>query len=242
MELFNFEYNSNPNILHRAGCDHPMVCTCCSNCKGWKNISLNFFKKKHFYKYVKDISLITWNNKENKQILEKCFDHLNLKYFCLGKNIENWNNTHKIKTLFDFHKKIETDYVLCLDSFDVLFLGNLEKTIEEFEIFKCDMVISAAPKKTPPESNAEIENLLAPKNAPFIYLNAGCWIAKRNFLNEIIVELNEDVNKNKSIKFEQFFIRKIFNKKYKEIKIDYFMKIFQSGFFHKLLLNKKKFI
>lgn len=246
MKVFNKKYKTNPTILHRPGClinrkntVHPIGCECSLNCRSWKNINTYFFKNLYNYKQLENITFVTWNNRKQKQLLENCLDHLNIKYICLGKNISSWNNTFKIKTLFEFKNQFKTDYVLGLDSFDVLFLGNIEKTLEEFEKFKSYMVFNACLKKGPEFQDAPIEEKIAPKDAIFKYINAGCWIAKNNFLQDFISELNDCVNQNKFVKSEQYFVREIFNKRYQEIKIDYYMKIFQAGIFEKVLFDIK---
>lgn len=240
MKIINSIYKTMPVIIHRPGKNwHEDNCECSINCKFWKKINKIFFKKKFYYSFRDDVTFITWNNKKDKQILEKCLDHLNFNYICLGKNIVNWNNTLKILTLCDYIKNIKTKYVFGLDSFDVFFLGDLESCLENFNNLKCEMIFNSTPKKFPEYSNGLVEEKLAPKDSSSIYLNAGCWVAKSEFLLNIIYNLKKYVLENPHEKSEQYFMRKIFIENHNYIKIDYHMNIFQSGFFDKILFNIK---
>lgn len=242
MKIYNKIYNTNPIILHRPGKNwHDESCDCSYNCRFWKNINYIFFNKKYNYEN-KHATFITWNNTNEKKILEKCFKHLKIDYVCLGREISIWDNTLKMLTLYEHINNIKTKYIFGLDCFDVLFLGNVEYAIEVFEKLNCEMLFNSSPKKFPQYSDATIEEKIAPKNAKLIYLNAGCWIAKTDFLKKIIVDIKNLIIKNPKEKSEQYFMRKIFNKNSNYIKIDYYMKIFQSGIFNQIKYSEKKFL
>jgi hypothetical protein len=237
MKIFNNKFKTNPVILHRPGPNwHDVDCDCCLNCKIWKNINSNFFSKKYAYDKPGDVTILTWSNKKEKQILEKCLDHLGFEYICLGKDIKNWKNTDKILTLYEYAKYIKTEYVFGLDCFDVLVLGNLQHAINEFKSLECEMLFNSSPQIYPENSNASIEMKIAPPESNFIYLNAGCWMAKTCFILKIINKLRFYVLTAQNKNSEQYFMRKIFNKNYKEIKIDYCMNVFQAGLWNNINL------
>jgi hypothetical protein len=163
-------------------------------------------------------------------------EHLNFEYLCLGKDITNWKNTQKFLSLHSYIKNIKTDIVFGLDSFDVLFLGDINYAIEKFVNLNCEMLVNSSPKKYPDHSNSFIEDAIAPLDSKFIYINAGCWVAKKVFLLQLLDELNSLILKNSKEKSEQYFLRYLFNKNdnHKKIKIDYYMEIFQSGLWEEI--------
>jgi len=171
MKIFNTVYKTSPVAIHRPGRNwHNESCECSSNCKFWKKINRIFFKKKFIYKKT-DVTFVTWNNTGKKQLLEKCFEQLDINYVCLGKNIKKWENVNKITTLYNYIKKIKSKYIFGLDSFDVMFLGNTEEAINKFENLRCEMIFNSTVKNFPEYSDESIEKKIAPKNTKFIYLN-----------------------------------------------------------------------
>ena len=241
MKLYNRKYNSNPIILHRPGRNwHNESCFCSNNCKFWHQLNKSFFSKKYkFNNEYKNVTLVTWSNREEKQILEKCCDHLKINYVVLGKDIKVWVNTFKILTLENYISEIKTKYTFGLDSFDVFFLGNVEMALSKFDRLNCEMLFNSSPKKFPEDSDGSIEEMVAPKDTSFIYLNAGCWLAKTSFLKEILPKLKNFIKEEPKQISEQYFMRKNFATYFNQIKIDYYMDIFQSGCFDQVSFDKR---
>lgn len=237
MKIYNIKFKTNPIVFHRPGPGwHSDECNCSIKCRIWKNLIKKFFSERHNYKKPDDVTIVTWSNRKEKQILEKCLEHLNFEYLCLGKDITNWKNTQKFLTLHRYIKNINTDLVFGLDSFDVLFLGDINYAIKKFKNLNCEMLVNSSPKKYPEYSSSFIEDKIAPLESNFIYINAGCWIAKKEFLSHLLDELNSLIFKNPKEKSEQYFLRCLFNRgdNYKKIKIDYYMEIFQSGLWEEI--------
>jgi hypothetical protein len=227
--IYNIKHNTYPTIIHCPGR---------KNTKLWDKLVSFYLKKSNSEKKIKseDFITVTWNNKNYKSILEKSLDVIGLEYNVLGKEIKDWKNPIKISLIINFLKKVNTKYVIGLDSSDILVLEDLNNIIKKFKNFNCKMLFNCGPIKHPPverEFNA-IQEILG-KNYDSPYLNGGAWIGEKNFclsFFEFCAEqriydvdpLNEwwDLS-------EQFYIKSAFAKKnnYKKIKLDYESKIFQ---------------
>jgi len=90
---------------------------------------------------IDDVFFITFNNKDEKSMLEKVFDSYGMKnYVVLSKNCRPWDHTCKIFPLYEFlnNNKFDENVVVVLDSRDVIFSEYPVNIVKDFQSYNCD--------------------------------------------------------------------------------------------------------
>jgi len=124
MIIRNKKYGTYPSLIHV-----PLRNKTWNN---WANIRSIYFAEPKQNIDLKDLTIITWNNSNNKGVFEQSLDHLGLKYLVLGRDTKNWQNIVKINLTRNALENITTEYVLGSDSFDSILLNDPAKIIEGF--------------------------------------------------------------------------------------------------------------
>lgn len=176
MNLFNFQ-----NIKHNT---YPFFIHCPSRSKFYQK---DFLKLKNFFdnsiecpeiEQVPDISVITWNNSNNKSIFEKSCDYFGIKYYTLGKGIVDWNNLLKIPLSLDFANNCKSKYLIGVDGFDAVALKPLDlgmiKSLQNHKIIY---------NKTTEESWPRL-SIFYGSDYCLNHLNSGAWLAETSFIRE----------------------------------------------------------
>lgn len=178
MKLFNTITKTCPIVLHSPGVrEKPLF---------KKAKSLPFISKSQ----ICNTTIITWNSKEEKSILEKCLDHAKIPFLVLGRAHNNWDNRSKI--LLAREADIKTEYVIGLDAFDVLLLDSPQEVIDRFENFGCQMVYATDRTYFPCGKDKitakwkEFQESLT--DSPYKFINGGVWVAKSSFYKQFIEE------------------------------------------------------
>jgi hypothetical protein len=236
MFVKNLITNTFPSIIHAP--DESDI---------WKNLVENF-NKSHEIKSInyENLLIITWNNTEDS-ILERCLNRRKINYKILGKNIEIWNNLQKFFLTLEEINKTSCEYIIGLDSHDVLFLGDPLKIISKFKLKNCEILFNCE-KNFYPNFNEKyfIKNKNFQENISkniFKYLNSGCWIGKKNFCQLFfkecskvkLWEIMDCTDKLNLYNCDQSVVHDIFRKYYPKTQLDYNCDIF----FNISFLNKK---
>ncbi len=163
---------------------------------------------------------------ERETTLEKTLKYFKVPYVMKGRGTQNWVNTMKAGLLADYLPNITTKYTMGIDSHDALLIRDGNHLVDTFEKeFDCDMLFNAELVSYP--ENNELANFEKDiyGDSPFRYLNSGVWIAKTEFLNQVI----GDVLKFRSSrpKSDQEIYRKLHRKYFPRIQIDNKCKLFQ---------------
>jgi len=235
MVFKNKFFNTRPCVLHNPT-PHYL----------WDIIIKEFFNTKRKKIKLHDLTIVTWNNKKSKSILERSLEHLGLKCVVLGKGIKSWNNTLKIKLINKALPKIKTNFVMGVDAFDAIILSDPNKSIDILNFYNADMVFNAT-CGTVYSSKRLIEfcdNQFS--RYPMRNPNAGAWIAKTKFcrrffnkmagitINKLVKFMHEEEFPNNPTpslqwcsKSEQLRMKFIFEKLYPRVTIDYQCQFFQ---------------
>lgn len=174
MKIKNNITDSYPSIIHS-----PDVSDL------WHRIVREFRKNIVVSRIDPRVTIITWNNLKTS-ILEECLSLRKIEYQVLGKDIEIWNNFKKFSLNIEALKQITTEYVIGLDSHDVLFLGEPESIVNTFQDMGCDMLFNSEtyfyPNWTPVyfKECKDFEDRISSGNK-YRYLNSGAWIGKSEF-------------------------------------------------------------
>jgi hypothetical protein len=186
------------------------------------------------------------NNLE-ESAAENSLKNSGLEYTVLGKNVQNWDNMHKIKLVLDHMDKTRAKNILYMDSADVVVVGNLVPCVGLFENMDCEIVFNAELKFYPscPSLNniEQFEKAVSPNE--YFALNAGCWMGRKNFVRKmleelLLIDINEHLEKNRGFiedwrisKSDQFRWHLMHRKYHPKIKLDHGCLIFQNIFLHK---------
>jgi hypothetical protein len=207
MKIANIQAGTRPIVIHVPGFTAAKVLGFgiehyYSNNPLWKTIQKCHKKNKPpriTSEDMKDLTLITWNNSSEKGILEECLDDMGAPYIVLGKGIKKWKNISKLRLIGDALANIKTKYVMGLDSYDVMLLGNPREVVKRFKDFSCGMLFNAGVKFYPSchrfEEAGECfitrdwEEFQAKlSDSYWKYLNGGVWIGKTTFCRRFFAD------------------------------------------------------
>jgi hypothetical protein len=214
MLIKNNKYNTFPLIAHNPYIEIDSLL--------WDELI-----KKNLKKCQKphDLTIVTWNNQETKGMLQIQLESLNIDYICLGKGIKWETNRNKPKLLLEYIKNIKTNYILGLDCYDVIIIGNIFNIIEKFKKFKCKLLFNSTGTVFPPDEGCEfIEKSRC--EGPFCFFNSGAFLGETDFIESVFSNLNLS---DPSWPFsDQFILRKKYYSLFPQIKIDSMCEIFQT--------------
>jgi hypothetical protein len=236
MMFKNKFFNTSPYVLHNPT-PHPL----------WESLVQEFFKTQKRKLKLKDLTIITWNNKDFKSLFEMSLDHLGLECIVLGKGITSWKNTLKITLARDILPKINTPFVMGVDAFDAIMLDDPSESIQILDFYKADMVFNATCGTA--YSSKKLRDFCDKEFAesPMRHPNAGAWIAKTGFCQEFFNKL-ADVTVDELFKFmdeeefpeepcprpeewcvksEQLRVKYLFERAYPQVTVDYQCRVFQ---------------
>lgn len=227
MFIKNLITNTYPCIIHAP-----------DENKIWKKIVENFNSSSCFQSInIDSILIVTWNNFESS-ILEECLKKRKIPFCVLGKDILIWNNLQKFILTLGAIKESKCEYVIGLDSHDVLVLGDFDKVLKKFLSKKCEILFNCEKKFYPDfNNNYFVENKNFQQKVSkgiFKYLNSGCWMGKRefciNFFEECskirLWEMLDCTDKLKLYNCDQSVVHGMFKKYYPKIQLDYNCDIF----------------
>jgi hypothetical protein len=213
MLIKNNKYNTFPIIAHNPYIE--------INSLLWDELIKTNLKK---CQKPHDLTIVTWNNQETKGMLQIQLESLNIDYICLGKGIKWETNRNKPKLLLEYIKNIKTNYILGLDCYDVMIIGNIFNIIEKFKKFKCNLLFNSTGTVFPPDEGCEfIEKSRC--EGPFCFFNTGAFLGETNFIESTFSKL--DFSNKDWIHSDQFIIRKLYHSLYPQIQIDSMCEIFQ---------------
>ena len=163
--------------------------------KDWGNphqLMIRMGMVQNIYDTPSNMTIVLCHNYTEKPYTERHMDYIGLNYVVLQPEdlSAKWRNTNKLTLIRDYIKsgKCSTEYILVLDSDDVVFLRHPNYLIESFKTYDCDMLFNAVSGITKthyrfmPEKKEETMKFT---NTEW-FLNAGIWIAKTNSILDIL--------------------------------------------------------
>ena len=126
---------------------------------------------------------------EDVSILEQNLEYLGVELKVLRDDRLPWRNTFKFDLLNRYLKSGEckTEYFMCVDAIDVIFIDNPTKVIDIFESFDCDALFMSTSSLDGYNCMPEVYNkILQINNSNGRYLNSGVYIGKTSFIKEVI--------------------------------------------------------
>jgi hypothetical protein len=167
---FNKITKTSPLFIHAQGSSREE--------DNWKTM-VNFSKGKEINFPDKDkITLITFITPGLPEILTDQLKTSNIPYVNLAANHKGkWHNYLKIKYLYNYLKTCQTEYVLELDSLDVIIMSDLSELLPRFKSLNCNILYGSTINQYPPDYLDQPINGTA-----WRYLNAGTLIARTDKL------------------------------------------------------------
>ena len=163
---------------------------------------------KNAFKMPKDLTIVTCRNEgsmeermgdiphlsgfENISVLETSLDYLGIKGLVVLKDSRlPWRNTFKFEMLNNYLNsgKCKTKYFMCCDAIDVIFKDDPQKVIDIFESFECDALFMSTHSTDGYNCMSDVKEFIDKINGGNgRYLNSGVYIAKTEFIKEVIRE------------------------------------------------------
>ncbi len=184
-----------------------------------------------------NLTIVTWNNYPEESILERTTRHLGIPIKVYGKHIQNWttNYEYKLKLMYESCCNETTEYIMGVDSRDLVFLTSPENILREFLKMDIKMLFGGTIKTSNFYNDAKdlvnfLNTLPKAKDKLFRNLNGGQWIADRLYAKSFFEKALGYPPRAEKPESDQIILTHTlcyspeFNK---ETKIDYTCKIFQ---------------
>ena len=156
------------------------------------------------FEHPKDLTIVTCRNEgtledriiphlsgyEDTSILERNMEYLGLDLVVLRDGRLPWRNTFKFEMLSNYLNSGEctTEYFMCLDAIDVIWVDEPQKVMDIFKSFNCDALFMSTHSTDGYSCMSEVKEWVETINVPGRYLNSGVYIGKTSFIKEMIEE------------------------------------------------------
>ena len=178
-----------------------------------------------------NLSLLTWNSRGTPGLLERSLDHLGIPYVVKGRGIADWTNSRdKPRLTVEALDECDTDYVLAVDSFDAIVVGDPLRLVADFASFDADLVFNGGKINWPnvAEFKRFEDALPGAQESEFRYLNGGAWIGRRDFARRFFAEACETAPAALHPDSEQGVLKQLLPRHASRVKIDYRCVMFQT--------------
>lgn len=173
-----------------------------------------------------NLTILTMFTDKEQAMLCKQLDKSNVDYINVLDEIEYTDFKHQDKVGFylPYLEKVDTEYVLVIDSYDTL-IQTFDKLIDKFKEFNCDILFNACWCNYPYEDIEDVSMWNA--TTRFRFFNSGVCLGKTNAVKEFYQKTHDMYNKlhiDGDVKAEQYFMRHTIKEHYgdgQHIKIDY---------------------
>ena len=133
-------------------------------------------------------------------IFEQSLNYLGIDdYVVLSKKMDasKWRCSHKINWVLDYlnSDKCETELILCCDAIDVIFTDDLQRVVNIFESFECDLLFMSTKDNNGYHFMPDVLEFVNDTH-PNRYLNAGVWIGKVDFVKDFLKTASQFVGEN----------------------------------------------
>jgi hypothetical protein len=201
-----------------------------------------------------DLDIVLCTTRATKQYTENILEYLGIDDFVvLGRHLEAWKHIYKLELIVDYIKNNpQPELLLHLDAPDVLVIGDLQAAVDHFHSdFDCDLLFGAEKNSAPGSKTtggimpSEVRFLSrietfeeASYQAPFQYLNAGCFIGRKEYILDVFSEAlrtRKQMNLSSRLGYgdymyndDQLVLRELHRKHYPRIQLDHRNRIFQN--------------
>ena len=131
---------------------------------------------------------------ENVSILESNLKYLGIDLTVLKDGRLPWRNTFKFEMLHNYLNSGEctTEYFMCCDAIDVIFVDDPQRVIDIFKSFECDALFMSTHSRDGYNCMVEVKGKVDQINDyNSRYMNSGVYIGKTSFIKELIAKAME---------------------------------------------------
>ena len=171
------------------------------------DILFSTFCRRHRGKLRKPdgLAIVQVHNRPYQTLLERNLDYLGIQgHSVLRVKAPQWRHSIKLREMLRFTSDCRDDYVLFCDSDDAILLDDPQKAISLLHENQCEMLVSAtnalgAFYKFLPEREQWAKKVAEEQGANksrAIHLNSGVYVARRQFLIELLTQAMEFVSDN----------------------------------------------
>jgi hypothetical protein len=97
-------------------------------------------------------------------------------------------NTFKFEMLHNYLNECTTEYFMCLDAIDVIWIGDPQQVMNIFDSFDCEALFMSTHSTDGYECMPKVKEWVDTINLSGRYLNSGVYIGKTSFVKEMIEE------------------------------------------------------
>ena len=161
--------------------------------------------KPNIFTHPKDLTIVTCRNEgsledriiphlsgyENTSILESNMEYLGLNLVVLKDARLPWRNTFKFEMINNYLQsgKCTTEYFMCLDAIDIIFVDHPQKVIDIFKSFNCQALFMSTSSLDGYNCMPEVLDWVHSINGGIPrYLNSGVYIGNTSFIKELYEE------------------------------------------------------
>lgn len=148
------------------------------------------------YSGMDGVTLVTYSNYEDPTLLERGLEFLGCHDFALLKTAAKpWSHRYKLTLLLEWLQsgQCKSEYLLCLDADDNLFVNSPSLVIPRFQGARCEILFGATMADAPPCRECwNFECSVAEYKDPLhAHLNAGGFIGRTAFIVQCAEEILE---------------------------------------------------
>ncbi len=143
---------------------------------------------------IEDTTVVTYSNYAEPTLLESGLEWIGIRdYAVLRTESSPWTHRYKLSLLVDWLASgaCRSEYLLCLDADDILFVNDPRLILERFRASGCDLLFGATCADAPPSPECwafecSVEEYLDPQHA---HLNAGGFLGRAKVIGELAREI-----------------------------------------------------
>lgn len=180
-------------------------------------------------------TILTWNNGLRPEkpggVLEQCLARHGCAALVLGQGLAPWWNAVKLRLTADALRHVTTEFVVGLDSADVLLVDHPDVIVSRFrEHFACDLLFNSTGSFCWPELPRHImfERSL-PGAAPSqgrCWMNSGAFVGRTDFCRSYFAAMAQ-LAEDRGFSDDQWTIKYAWPDWYPRVQLDYQCQIFQ---------------
>mgnify|MGYP003114251450 FL=1 len=125
---------------------------------------------------------------EEQSILERNMEYLGMDLVVLRDSRLPWRNTFKFEMLNNYLKDCPTEYFMCLDAIDVIWVDEPQRVMDIFKSFDCEALFMSTHSTDGYNCMPNVEQWVNTINVSGRYLNSGVYIGKTSFIKEMVEE------------------------------------------------------
>lgn len=154
----------------------------------WRNSDVTRFDRS----WLDELTVFTWNTKEEKSLFEQSLDRTGCDYYKLGRGVQKWFR-HQIFLTCEFLPQVKTKYAMASDAFDAILLESPGRALDLFKRqYGGKGILYTAETNYWPETAGTKDFEETRHTGRFRYLNSGGFIGETEELKCFFAAMFEE--------------------------------------------------